>query len=74
MAERYCIRCEETLTADDIALFRKLICREAEEYMCIGCLAKDLDFPRKKLDDLVDFFHRTGVCCLFPKYDEMKTA
>ncbi len=67
-----CIRCEEVLTADDIALFRKLICREAEEYMCISCMAEDFGMPRQKLDDLVDYYHRTGVCCLFPKYEHVK--
>ncbi len=67
-----CIRCEEALTADDIALFRKLICREAEEYMCISCLAEDLGIPRQKLDELVDYYHRTGICCLFPKYEQVK--
>ncbi len=70
MAERYCIRCEGRLTADEIALFRKLICREAEEYLCMDCLSRDLDTPRKRLEELVDYYHRTGVCCLFPKYEE----
>lgn len=65
-----CICCEEALTADDIAIFRKLICREAEEYLCMTCLSEDLGIPRKKLEDIADYYHRTGVCSLFPQYSK----
>lgn len=74
MRSHYCTQCEKKVTADDIALFRKLICRNAERYMCISCLSDELGFPRKKLDDLVDYYHRTGLCSLFPKYDDIKTV
>lgn len=45
------------IAADDIAIFRKLICREAEEYLCMTCLAEDLGIPRKKLEDIADYYH-----------------
>lgn len=66
---RVCMCCCAALSDDEIALFRKLVFREAKEYLCIDCLAGDFKVPRKKLEDMIAFYHRTGICCLFPKYE-----
>lgn len=74
MAVHTCMRCQARLTADEIALYRKLVCREAERFLCMDCMASDYSVPRKKLEDIVDFYHRTGLCCLFPKYEETEAS
>lgn len=61
------MRCGAHLTGDEIALYRKLIFRGAEEFMCMDCLAADCSTTREKLEKLVAFFHKTGVCSLFAK-------
>lgn len=67
--ERRCMRCGAALGGDEIALYRKLVCREAAAYLCLDCLAEDCGAPREKLEGLIAWFHRTGVCALFVKYD-----
>lgn len=62
-----CVSCKADLSTDEIALYRKLISRGAREYLCMDCLADDLLIPRKKLEELVEYYHRTGICCLFPQ-------
>ncbi len=34
------------------------------------CLAEDLNTDREKLTELIDYFHRTGICTLFARYPE----
>ncbi len=66
--EHYCKSCGHSLGGDEIALYRKLVYRGAREYQCINCLAKDLASPREKLESLIEYYHRTGICTLFAKY------
>ena len=61
------MRCENRLTADEIALYRKLVFRNADEYLCMDCLAKHFDVGREKLERIVAYYHRTGLCSLFPQ-------
>lgn len=65
--DRACMRCGARLSGDEIALYRKLIFRGAEEFLCIDCLAADCSTTREKLEKLVAFFHKTGTCSLFVK-------
>lgn len=69
MTDRECGRCGAALSSDAIALYRKLVCREARTYLCLDCLAEALSVERSKLDELIDYYHRTGICCLFEKYE-----
>lgn len=59
--------CAAPLTGDEIALYRKLVLREAREYLCLGCLASQLGNSREELQQLIDYYHKTGYCCLFVK-------
>jgi len=62
------MRCGAALTGDEIALYRKLIFRQAEEFLCMDCLAKDCSATRTQLENLVSYYHKTGLCALFVKY------
>ena len=63
--ERKCMRCGKNLKSDEIALYRKLIWREASEYLCIECLAGDLSSTPERLNQLIDYFRTRQRCCLF---------
>jgi len=62
---RCCMRCEKLLTGDEIALYRKLIWREATAYKCLDCLSDDLSVTRQRLEALIEYYRRSGTCCLF---------
>lgn len=62
--ERLCVSCSAPLTRDDIALHRKLVNRNATEYMCIKCLASYFSITEKQCRELVDHF-RTAGCSIF---------
>ena len=59
--------CGAGLCSDEIALYKKLVFRAAEEYLCLDCLARQLTTSRSKLQSLIDYYHRTGICTLFAK-------
>ena len=40
-----CKTCGAPLGGDDIAIFRKLVNRGAQEVLCIGCLAEYVQCP-----------------------------
>jgi hypothetical protein len=69
MTDHRCMRCDSPLTGDEIALYKKLVFREAEQYLCLDCMASGLSEPREKLEKLIQYFHRTGICTLFAKYE-----
>ena len=63
--EHNCKRCGRTLEGDEIALYRKLIWREAEEYLCLNCLSEDLSTTPERLRELIHYFRTVQKCCLF---------
>lgn len=63
--EHQCNKCNTVLTSDEIALYRKLISRSAVTYLCLDCLAAELSTTREKLEELIEYFYRTGICTLF---------
>ena len=60
-----CLRCGKSLHGDEIALYRKLVMREASHYLCMECLASDLSTTTKRLKELIDYFRDQQKCCLF---------
>ena len=52
------------LTADEIALYRRLIHRDATEYLCKTCLAKEFRIDEKELDKKIEYYKSIG-CTLF---------
>ena len=63
--EHKCLRCGMNLKSDEVALYRKLIWREASEYLCIECLAEDLSSTPDRLNELIVYFRTKQKCCLF---------
>lgn len=59
-----CIKCGAELSADEIALHKKLINRGAAEHLCINCLAKHLDVTVGLLEEKIKQFRAEG-CTLF---------
>ena len=59
-----CIRCGRELTADEIGIYRKLINRGAEEYLCIPCLSEDLKISEEEILKKIEQFRKAG-CTLF---------
>ena len=59
-----CMKCGRSHTADEVALHRKLISREAAQFMCKTCLAAYFDVEESKIDQKIEQFKRQG-CLLF---------
>ncbi len=60
-----CKECGQTLFDDDIAIYRKLIYRGADEFLCIDCLGKQLGCSREKIEHLIQYYRESGECTLF---------
>ncbi len=60
-----CKKCGGPLGSDDIAIYRKLVWRGAEEYLCIGCLAEYFECPRRKSKSGSAIIGKAGECTLF---------
>ncbi|MBQ8162905.1 MAG: hypothetical protein IJZ93_00860 [Clostridia bacterium] len=59
-----CIKCNKELSADEIAIYKRLINRGAESFECKECLAATLKVEVSEIDRKIDFFRRHG-CTLF---------
>ena len=59
-----CMNCNRPLTADEVAVHRKLVSREATRFMCKTCLAAYFGVPEEKIDQKIIQFKRQG-CLLF---------
>lgn len=59
-----CMTCGKPLLSDEIALYRRLIYRDAEEYLCIGCLAGQMKVSVADLEAKIAYFKEIG-CTLF---------
>ncbi|MBQ8634059.1 MAG: hypothetical protein IJ420_10700 [Lachnospiraceae bacterium] len=60
-----CKECGAELLADDIAIHRKLVLRNAEEFFCIDCLAGRLGCLREDIERLIQYYRDSGECTLF---------
>ncbi len=60
-----CKSCGAPLSGDDIAIYRKLVFRGAEEFLCIGCLAEHFCCPREEIEKRIRWYRESGQCTLF---------
>ena len=67
--DHLCMKCKNTRMAAEFALHRKLFGRASQENMCLDCQAEYLRVSRERLENLIDMYHRTGICTLFAKKD-----
>ncbi|MGN0641710.1 MAG: hypothetical protein ACI4JJ_01070 [Huintestinicola sp.] len=67
MEENYktCMNCGAELMADDIAIYRKLVTRNAKQFLCIDCLAEKLGCPREAIEERIRYYRESGCCTLF---------
>ena len=59
-----CKQCDKMLTLDEIAIYRRLIYRDAEEYLCKKCLADSMKVDISEIDKKIEYFRSIG-CTLF---------
>ncbi len=62
--KKVCCDCGKQLSKDEIALTRKLIDDEAEEYYCLPCMAEFLGCSVDDLEIKIQEFREQG-CTLF---------
>lgn len=60
-----CFACGAQLHDDDRALYRKLVLRNADEFLCLDCQAGRFNTTRAKLEALIERFRQYGNCGLF---------
>jgi len=60
-----CRECEAGLTTDDIAIYLKLISRDAKDFLCIDCLGNKLKCGREPIEERIKYYKESGNCVLF---------
>lgn len=60
----HCKTCGRDLINDEIALYKRLVNRGANEYLCLDCLSLRLSCDRELLENKIDEFRKSG-CTLF---------
>ena len=60
-----CRQCGAPLGGDDIAIYKKLVYRGAEDFLCIPCLAAHFKVPREEIDKRIAWYRASGECTLF---------
>ncbi|MBQ8159539.1 MAG: hypothetical protein IJ083_02215 [Clostridia bacterium] len=59
-----CQACGQALSADEVAVTRKLISRGATSFLCIPCLAAHFEVRPEDIEERIRYFRETG-CTLF---------
>jgi Mg2+/citrate symporter len=59
-----CMRCASPLSYDEIGLYKKLINRASKSFLCIKCLALELNVSEENLRARIELFRKQG-CTLF---------
>jgi biotin operon repressor len=60
-----CRECEAVLKPDEIAIYMKLVTRNATDFLCIDCLGKKLNCGRGPIEERIKYFRESGNCTLF---------
>ena len=64
-----CCVCGKAILHDEIAMTRRLVCKTADEFFCLGCLSVHLDIPKDELLRKMAYFKAMG-CVLFEQDTE----
>lgn len=67
MTEHRCKHCGTFLTSDEIALSMKLQGKQTRTYFCLDCQAQYSNTTRQRLEQLLETYHKSGICSLFAK-------
>ena len=60
-----CKECEKKLTADEKAIYMKLVDRTASRFLCLDCLGRKMECGRKPLGERIRYYRESGNCVLF---------
>ncbi len=66
MTQERCARCGAALSADEVAVTKKLISRGATEFYCVGCLAEWFGVAPDDIRERIERCRRMG-CTLFER-------
>ena len=61
-----CFQCGRTLSSDEIAVYRRLVNRAAEQCLCISCFAKEFSVTEELIRQKIRQFREMG-CTLFSR-------
>ena len=57
-----CYKCGAMLGGDVIAIYRKLVTRNADEFLCSDCLADFYKTTRQAIEERIDYYRKSGEC------------
>jgi hypothetical protein len=60
-----CRQCGAPLGMDDRAIYKKLVYRGAEDFLCIPCLARYLGVAQEEIENRIRWYRESGECTLF---------
>ncbi|HEX3077395.1 MAG TPA: hypothetical protein VHQ24_11085 [Lachnospiraceae bacterium] len=60
-----CRECGSVLKSDEIAIYLKLVTRNAKDFLCIDCLGKKLKCGREPIEERIKYYRESGNCTLF---------
>ena len=60
-----CFKCGQILSADEIAIYKRMVNRGAKECLCIHCFAKEFSVTEDLIREKIEHFKKMG-CTLFP--------
>ena len=60
-----CKECGKKLVPDDIAIYLKLVTRNAKDFLCIDCLGTKLKCGRGPIEERIKYYRDSGNCTLF---------
>ena len=60
-----CRTCGAELGDDDREIYRKLVYRGAEDFLCISCLADYFKCPKEAIEKRIQYYRESGECTLF---------
>lgn len=60
-----CRECGAELLTDEVAIYLKLVTRNAQDFLCIDCLGRELKCGREPIEERIKYFRKTGNCVLF---------
>jgi len=60
-----CRKCGTALKPDEVAIYLKLVTRNAEDFLCIDCLGVKLKCGRRPIEERIRYYRESGNCTLF---------
>jgi hypothetical protein len=62
---KVCLNCGKEILGDESAIYRKLVNKLAENFLCIPCLAKHFNCNESYIRDLIKYYRKSGICAMF---------